>query len=60
MVKGNYKIIYSIVECKLEPKPVDLQWSGQKPGLDYNLLMSHGMFSILADSICGVWEYIRM
>ena len=29
-----------------EPEPADLQWSGQKTGLDYNLLMCCGISSL--------------
>ena len=48
MVEENNKIAHSVVECNLELEPALLQWSGQKPGLDYayNLLMCHGITSL--------------
>ena len=37
--------IHSWIELQKlsELEPADLQWSGQKTGLDYNLLMRHGI-----------------
>ena len=29
-----------------EPEPADLQWSGEKIGLDYNLLICHSITSL--------------
>ena len=44
-----------------EPEPADLWWSGQKIGLDFNLLMCYGITNNLAsfmesgDSYIAIW-----
>ena len=44
-----------------EPDPDDLRWSGQKIGLDFNLLMCYGITNNLAnfmesgDSYIAIW-----
>ena len=43
-----------------EPEPADLQWSGQKFGLDYNLLMCYDIANILANSMEFGNSYVAM
>ena len=38
--------LQKIVSYGTEPEPADLQWSGQKFELDYNLLMCYGITSL--------------
>ena len=40
-----------------EPEPADLQWSGQKIRLDFNLLMCYGI-TFLSILYKLVWGYI--
>ena len=41
-----------------DPEPADLQWSGQKAGLDYNLLMCHGITSLSLLILCSLGTHI--
>ena len=60
---GNFiqftELVYLIK--KAEPEPADLQWSGQKIRLDFNLLMCYDItsLSILYNLACmGIHSYI--
>ena len=50
---------YSYNVTSAEPEPADLQWSGQKFGLDYNFLMCYDIANILANSMEFGNSYIR-
>ena len=41
-----YEVLAQVSHFKTELEPADLQWSGQKIVLDYNLLMCHGIASL--------------
>ena len=43
-----------------EPEPADLQWLGQKFGLDYNLMMCYDIANILANSMEFGNSYVAM
>ena len=52
----NHSISHKTVHiiCSAEPEPADLQWSGQKIRLDFNLLMCYDItsLSILYNLVC--------
>ena len=45
-MKVVWFLVKRIWELEAELEPANLQWSGQKIGLDYNLLMCHGIISL--------------
>ena len=58
------KFILSLL-CKYlawaEPEPADLQWSGRKFELDYNLLICHGIHPCQFYGVCGyIASYIAI
>ena len=49
--------IIATLHCRPEPEPADLQWSGQKIRLDFNLLMCYSI-TFLSILYKLVWGYI--
>ena len=61
IISYTFSIIVMDKVDNTEPEPADLWWSGQKIGLDFNLLMCYGITNNLAsfmesgDSYIAIW-----